>query len=533
MRMRTEVLIVALTILVVALVITTTFTIYTVRDKEKNDIVKFEEREMHRVKENLKNYVDIAYEVMNAAYRGSTDREYLETQYGKRLKDVISVVDDSVQMWYDKFSDGELTLEEAQDGAKEEIRGIRYDNGTGYIWINDTSQPDTRIVMHPIITSLEGLVDREDEKWYCANGVGDFLFDAFIDVSKKYGEGFVDYIWTKPTADGLLPDVPKLSYVKLFEEWNWILGTGIYIDDAIIDAIEKAKSDIKKMRYDEGVGYFWINDTTKPIPKMIMHPTIPALDGLILDDPKFDCALGKDRNLFVAFVEVSEEYGGGFVDYLWPKPTKKGLTEDLPKMSYVRLYEPLGWVVGSGVYIDSIDEAIEDRTELIEEQSNDLTKKIAIITIIITVFAAACLIYVLNKHVKRMSLSQDDNGNGKGPSPESDTSDEADEFDIAASAKEIQEAVISEQAKLLAFNAAVESVRRQGSETGGNALIKEANRLAEENYNITKDISRMVKSAEQSAQATTDKIDNIGKAIDDIAESPQNVEETSEEDDNK
>ena len=46
---------------------------------------------------------------------------------------------------------------------------------------------------------------------------------------------------------------------------------------------------IRNMRYDDGVGYLWINDVGRPTPKMIMHPTLPELNGTVLDDPKYNC----------------------------------------------------------------------------------------------------------------------------------------------------------------------------------------------------------------------------------------------------
>ena len=73
--------------------------------------------------------------------------------------------------------------------------------------------------------------------------------------------------------------------------------------------------EIKNIRYDQGTGYIWINDTTLPYPKMIMHPTAPSLDGEVLDDPKYNVAFGTNKNLFQAFVEVCNENGEGFVDY--------------------------------------------------------------------------------------------------------------------------------------------------------------------------------------------------------------------------
>jgi methyl-accepting chemotaxis protein len=71
------------------------------------------------------------------------------------------------------------------------------------------------------------------------------------------------------------------------------------------------------------------------------------LDGKDLTD-------NKDPNgkyLFREFVRVAKEKGAGFVDYMWPKP---GESTPVPKISYVKLYQPWGWIIGSGVYVDDI-----------------------------------------------------------------------------------------------------------------------------------------------------------------------------------
>src|SRR5208283_508129 len=49
-----------------------------------------------------------------------------------------------------------------------------------------------------------------------------------VDAVKSNGAGFVDYYWAKP---GHAQPVPKISYVKGFPEWGWIIGSGIYLDD--------------------------------------------------------------------------------------------------------------------------------------------------------------------------------------------------------------------------------------------------------------------------------------------------------------
>lgn len=149
------------------------------------------------------------------------------------------------------------------------------------------------------------------------------------------------------------------------------------------EAKNLSMNQIKTLRYDNGTGYFWINDDTSPIPKMIMHTTAPTLDGQVLDNPKYNVAYGEEGNLFGAFVEAtkSDTDGdgklNGYVDYLWPKPTgDDGLTEDQPKLSYVEKFDQWGWIVGTGIYIDDL-EAIQ----------SDIFNKVLLTTLIVIVFS--------------------------------------------------------------------------------------------------------------------------------------------------
>ncbi|RQO62538.1 chemotaxis protein [Paucibacter sp. KBW04] len=114
-----------------------------------------------------------------------------------------------------------------------------------------------------------------------------------------------------------------------------------------------AKQEIAKLRYNERE-YYWINDMQ---PRMVMHPTKPELDGK-------DLSNNKDPNgfaLFNAFVAKVKESGKGFVAYQWPKP---GSDKPVDKLSYVQGFEPWGWIVGTGIYIDDLRAATLRRVEL-------------------------------------------------------------------------------------------------------------------------------------------------------------------------
>ena len=101
---------------------------------------------------------------------------------------------------------------------------------------------------------------------------------------------------------------------------------------------------LRALRYDDKE-YFWINDMR---PAMVMHPYKPELEGKDMSDNKDP----KGRRLFIEFLDVVKRQRAGFVEYLWPKPDVK---EPVPKISYVAGFEPWGWVIGSGIYVDDVD----------------------------------------------------------------------------------------------------------------------------------------------------------------------------------
>ncbi len=391
-------------------------TVATIRHNAIQEIDSFRRAEMEQTKAALKDHVDVAYATVDSNYKNALDKAYLEKRYGQQLKNTVDMAVKIVEEARGAAARGEIPTERAKARAAESIKKLRYDQGKGYLWINDTTKPFPKMVMHPTVPALDGTV-LDDPKFNCALGKKENLFKAFVEICETNGgEGFVDYLWPKPTKDGLTKEQPKLSYVRLISEWDWIIGTGIYVDDAIPDAVEKTKQDLGKMRYAGGTGYFWINDTTKPFPKMVMHPTVPALDGKVLDDPKFNCALGKKENLFKAFVEICETNGGdGFVDYLWPKPTKDGLTQEQPKLSYVRDYKPLDWIIGTGAYIDNIDEAVARKTAAVNAQIKSLLARIIVTTMVILAMAMFGLYLMAKKFcspIEQCAIFADELGGG-------------------------------------------------------------------------------------------------------------------------
>lgn len=127
-----------------------------------------------------------------------------------------------IEKWHSLEKEGKLSTSDAQSFAKQFVKNLRYgEDKKDYFWVTDLVP---RMIVHPYRIELEG---KSLEKFEDSHGK--FLFVEMVNVVQKNGEGFVDYMWQ--WKDDSLKVVPKLSYVKKFDPWNWVVGTGIYIED--------------------------------------------------------------------------------------------------------------------------------------------------------------------------------------------------------------------------------------------------------------------------------------------------------------
>ena len=416
MNIRSKITLFTSIFLVLMLILVEAVAVYNIQKSGEQRLSTFREESIVEVKNHLKDLVDVAYETVDENYSRLSDVPYLSTIYKSKLENIIDTGESIIKRYQRQAASGSISVEEAKNLAKAAIKELRFDGGSGYIWINDIGEPYPRMIMHPTLPNLDGNI-MSDPSYNNALGKSRNLFAAFVDVTKIDKAGYVDYLWPKPTENGLTREAPKLSYVRRYDDWGWILGTGIYIDDAQTEIEARIKDAVGTMRYDNGTGYFWINDNSEPYARMVMHPTVPDLDGKLLDSPDYNNALGRNENLFNAFVQVTK--GGenrGYVDYLWPKPTPQGLTEEADKISYVRLHEPLGWIIGSGVYVDNIDaEVIKKRAEIDEQVSSLIIQSVltALLFILLAIIISYLFSGTISKPIVRLTETADEISRGK------------------------------------------------------------------------------------------------------------------------
>ncbi len=144
-------------------------------------------------------------------------------------------------------------------------------------------------------------------------------------------------------------------------------------------AQKAAIDEIRKLRYGpDHDNYFWITDMQ---PVMIMHPWRTDLNGRNLSDYT-DSMNRSGKKLFVESVQLVQEKGGGFLEYLWQLDEKS--SRIVPKLSYVQGVDHWGWIIGTGIYIQDV-----------EEEISRLTYHMVIILITISFFLLLILVYMV------------------------------------------------------------------------------------------------------------------------------------------
>ncbi|MHB9038175.1 MAG: DUF294 nucleotidyltransferase-like domain-containing protein [Armatimonadota bacterium] len=117
---------------------------------------------------------------------------------------------------------GRMTRAQAQAMAKSRIELLRYGwEGKDYFWVQDM-QP--RMIVHPYRRDLIG---KDVSSFRDPRGVR--IFVEFADLVRRGREGYVEYVWQWKDDPSRL--VAKESYIKGFQPWGWIIGTGIYVED--------------------------------------------------------------------------------------------------------------------------------------------------------------------------------------------------------------------------------------------------------------------------------------------------------------
>lgn len=154
-----------------------------------------------------------------------TGNERLTTQeltsrqaFDRLIKEQVGSAQSVASRYNDRYTAGEMTLEEAKTAAADVIRNMRY--GTdGYFWV-DTSNGDNIVLL--------GNATEGTNRMNAVDGNGFAYMQALINNGLASGGGFTDYDFPKA---GQSEPLPKRAFTTYFEPFDWVIGTGNYVDD--------------------------------------------------------------------------------------------------------------------------------------------------------------------------------------------------------------------------------------------------------------------------------------------------------------
>ncbi|MEN5270559.1 methyl-accepting chemotaxis protein [Stenotrophomonas sepilia] len=135
------------------------------------------------------------------------------------LKTQVELSYGILQHYHRLAGTGELSEEAAKRAALQALEVMRAENDTYYFNVYDTGY---RLLMHPFRKDLVG----KDMKDFRTDDGVRIYYDQV--EAAKAGGGFVNYRWAKPGSKG---DVEKVAYAGLFAPWNWVVSSGVYMDD--------------------------------------------------------------------------------------------------------------------------------------------------------------------------------------------------------------------------------------------------------------------------------------------------------------
>jgi methyl-accepting chemotaxis protein len=414
---------------------------------------------------------------------------------------------------------GDIAVADAQKRAMTRVAALRYGNND-YFWINDM-QP--RMVMHPMKPELNGsdLSANKDPN-------GKALFIDFVNVVRKDGAGFVPYEWPKP---GFERPQPKLSYVVGFAPWNWVIGTGVYIDD--LDAQTWASTQRSLIAAGLvlllalAVSMFVARGITRPLQRMT--GAMKDLAGGKLDVEVPGIGRRDEVGEMADAVEVFKNNASARRELEAEQKETEGRAVARRKADMDRLANEFEGAVGQIVEtVSSASSELEASAGTLTstaERAQELTTMVAAASeeASTNVQSVASATEEMASSVNEISRQVQESARMAGEAVDQarNTNDRVGELSKAAARiGDVVELIntIAGQTNLLALNATIEAARAGESGRGFAVVASEVKALAEQTAKATGEIGQQITGIQAATQESVNAIKEISGTIEKLSE---------------
>ncbi len=462
--------------------------------------------------------------------------QYRDNLYEGRQRELTIAIETAwsvVDHYTELEKSGQLSREEAQTQAMAAVKKLRYGND-GYFWINDTVP---KMIMHPIKPALDG-----KDLSAIKDPTGKYLFVEFTNKATKDGAGFVDYYWPKPGSE---EPVAKISYVKFVPAWNWVIGSGLYIDDlnAVVNQIFWTVMALllTAILISGGLVFFLARMVSRP-----MHRAVEMIEemerghlGTRLNMNQYD-EVGRMASAMDRFADSLQNELVGSLQKL----ANGDLTFDIPphdehdeirgslKQLEVQLNDVMGQIQSAGVQIAAGSVHVSDSSQSLSQGATESASSLEEISSSLTVLTSQTRQNAANanqvNHLSTDAQSAVDTGNLQmhkmiGAMDEINLAGQS----ISKIIKVIDE--IAFQTNLLALNAAVEAARAGQHGKGFAVVAEEVRNLAARSAKAAQETTELIEGSVLKTANGTVIAKDTAESLQKISEQVTKVSDLAEE----
>lgn len=295
-----------------------------------------------RQKQQIKNRVDTIYQQV------SYERDRMENLLKADIKEKVYQAHDIANAIYTENQD--KSADYVQALIVTALKSIRFNNGRGYYFIYDMDGNNIMLPYHPGKEQTD-LIDMQDSS-------GSYLIREFITLIKDKGEGFTQWLFYKPDTDTnnrkMSNERDKIGFLKHFEPYDWIIGSGEYVENFEATVKNDLLHWISTIRFGNN-GYIFVLDDNGVI---LAHQNNELITQVYGD-------YQTEEQVNILFDTAKDN--GGYVKYasLFQPDNMTGPD----KISYVKWYPDWKWVIGSGVYVTAMEEYLQQKERMIVQQN--------------------------------------------------------------------------------------------------------------------------------------------------------------------
>lgn len=358
--------------IIITVIYSSSISISQLKKHFSDEIKSSKHQELEKQKQYIKNKIDSVYTYI--------EHKKIEASHRlkKQIKTRLFTGHDLMNTIYEE-NKHTLSTKELEKKILDTLRKIRFGTNGYYFILHLKNDKEIIAKLLPSTPHLENT-----NTYNFKDLDGKYYPREFAKIGTENKEGFVNYKYYKLSQK---KEFSKISFVKVFEPYNWIIGYGEYMDDIERSVKKEVKERLDLFRF-KNEGYVWTHSTDY---QLLQHPF--RQESIGIDDS--DLGDKKGTKIIQMFVEKAlNNKEGEFVTYYWNKPNEQELTQ---KIGFVRHIKDWDWVIGTGVYVEDIDTLVNS---LIENKNNHIDNtiiKLVILSLFVLIIASFVFIFIAKK----------------------------------------------------------------------------------------------------------------------------------------